>query len=664
MLLVALATALVAYKTIGGVLDRLGHPGAALDDSYIHFQYARAIAEGHPLRYQAGQTVSTGATSVLWPLLLAPFYAVGFRDVFLMWPAWALSFVALGVLAWDAAKLTQPLAGPRSAVISAALVLSFGGHVWCAGSGMEVIPFAALSLRTVRRASEWCEGDRARRRLVELLVCANAVALMRPEGMTFTLLAAGTIAACPAVTTDASSLARTGRRFLGLLAPLAPLAAVATLRAISGSALTNTAVAKLLVTNPYYRGHALLDAIRSNIATFFGTLLNGEIWSAEFLPSGGAWIAVLGLVSIAVLAVRRGKVARGAFILVFALAMLVPCFYVTFLWNRLRYLWPFASGWLIGLSCLAHAVGEILGRFVPRGRMAQTLVGGAFVGLLVDKVPWVMEDVAQSASGIDRQQVAAGRWANEKLPREARIGINDAGAIAYFGNRKTFDIVGLTTSGEARYWIAGAASRFEHYEKMPRWELPTHFIVYPEWIGTDVLLGKALAEFTVEDSTILGGRTKRAYLADWSMLGSGELPFSDPNGAIRGQLDVADLESERDHRYQLGDAREGQEAIQTGNTGERWIADGGRTQRTVESFVANLAPHQRQHLLARVEISSGSHAHLQMAGVPETDVLIPGGEWTEVSFPIPPEKTEESTAIRIVFDDPVTVYHYWFVIDR
>src|SRR3974390_259088 len=76
---IAVAVAVLAQRSISAVLTRLGHPGAALDDAYIHFQYARAIAEGHPLRFQAGEPITSGATSMLWPTLLAPFWALGAR---------------------------------------------------------------------------------------------------------------------------------------------------------------------------------------------------------------------------------------------------------------------------------------------------------------------------------------------------------------------------------------------------------------------------------------------------------------------------------------------------------------------------------------------------------------------------------------------------------
>src|SRR4051812_49957427 len=96
-----LVTGLLARSSIAAVLAKLGHPGAALEDAYIHFQYARAIAEGHPLRFQAGEPISTGATSFLWPALLALPYAIGARGESILWVAWLLSFVALGALAYE-----------------------------------------------------------------------------------------------------------------------------------------------------------------------------------------------------------------------------------------------------------------------------------------------------------------------------------------------------------------------------------------------------------------------------------------------------------------------------------------------------------------------------------------------------------------------------------
>ena len=51
-----------------------------LDDTYIHFQYARQWAAGEPLRYFPGDPPSSGGTSLLYPILLAAGYRLGFTD--------------------------------------------------------------------------------------------------------------------------------------------------------------------------------------------------------------------------------------------------------------------------------------------------------------------------------------------------------------------------------------------------------------------------------------------------------------------------------------------------------------------------------------------------------------------------------------------------------
>jgi hypothetical protein len=153
-----LGAAYVAQVTIRAVLERVGHAGATLDDSYIHFQYARAIAEGHPFRFQAGMPPSSGGTSMLWPLALAVFYAVGFRGDAIMWAAWILSYAAYAGLAYEAYAVTKGLASRAAGVVAAVLVLTFGGLQWFAASGMEVLPFAYAMLAAVRHAAEWSEA--------------------------------------------------------------------------------------------------------------------------------------------------------------------------------------------------------------------------------------------------------------------------------------------------------------------------------------------------------------------------------------------------------------------------------------------------------------------------------------------------------------------------
>ncbi len=658
---IALAVAFLAQRTIAGVLAKVGHPAAGLDDAYIHFQYARAIAEGHPLRFQAGAPVTSGATSILWPALLAPFWALGARDDAIVWAAWGLSFLALGALAWEAAMLTERLAGRVAAVGAGAMTVTFGGLLWSAASGMEVVPFAWAIARATRHASEWSEATgeaRTDRKAGELVALAWIAALFRPEGAVTALFVGATLAAFPRTRAWRS-------RALSLAAAGAVVAAPLLLWALTGSPRSNTTVAKLLVGNPYYRGSFLVAAIEANAKVLVGTLLDGEIWSAEFIPHGGAPVAMAGLGAIAVLGGRTRSRWRAAGVLLLALTMFAPCFYLTFLWNRLRYLWPFATGWIVGLACLARLAGDLAGAVRARWRIVTGLVCGGFAGLFAAKLEGAMDDAAQSASGIDRQQVALGRWANASLAGDARIGVNDTGAIAYFGDRRTFDIVGLTTEDEARYWVAGAGSRFEHYERLAALapsKLPTHFIVYPEWMALDAVLGQPLHEATVTDSTILGGRTMRAYVADWSKLGSGEAPWSESGNAV-DEVDVADLESEAAHDYELLGARDGEEIVHEGSSpGGTTVVDGGRARRTMERFVVRLHPGVAARGIVRVAGVAGTAVRILANDEPVAAFALgEDEEWEERAFEVSAGAATAHTRIEVrAPEGAITTYHYWF----
>lgn len=665
---IALAVALLAWRCIATIIGRVGHPAAALDDAYIHFQYARAIAEGHPLRFAPGAPVTSGATSMLWPGLLAPFYLVGFRGESIMWPAWALSFAALGALAWEAGRLTERLAGRAAAIGAAAMVLAFSAFTWCAASGMEVVPFAWAIACATRRAADWAEATpeaRTPRRAAELVALAWVAALFRPEGAVAALFVAATLGA----------FTRTGawrERTLSLAAAGAVLAMPLLLLVLTGSARSNTAIVKLLPGNPYYTGHALYARVAEQVRQLVADLLNGDRYSQEFMPRamGPVWMAGLG--AIGVLGWRQKKVWRAAGVLLLAFTMLAPCFYYTFLWNRLRYLWPFATGWIVGLACLARLAGDIAASVRPRWRVATPILCGLLAGMLASKVDGVMDDVAWSASGIDRQQVALGHWASESLPSGARIGVNDTGAIAYFGGHPTFDVVGLTSDGEARYWVAGQGSRFEHYEHLAgTGRLPTHFIVYPQWMAMPMVLGEELHSASVTDygRSILGGDTMVAYAADWSTLGSGERPWSEPDAQVADSLDVADLESEGAHEYALLGAQEGENVVHEGTApdGSARIVDGGRARRWRESFVMHLPEGAPARLVVRFEAPTGTVLRVAAGGEPVGEMQCDDEtDWCERAVDVPARLAGPHTRIDVVVagddDDDVagaTFFHYW-----
>lgn len=651
---IALGTALLAWFAIRGVLEKNGGvPAVPLDDSYIHFQYARSFAEGKPLVYSPGCGAVGGATSLLWPLLLAFGYALGLREHNIIWEAWLFGFVALGLLAHEAERSARRLTSAVGAAGAALLVLAFGANTWFAASGMEVVPLAWLMLRAVRRAAEWCEGEGAgeslRGRRAELCALGLLAPLMRPEGAVASVIVASALVWMP----------RGRTRVLALL-PLVGIGMPALINfALTHDFASTTARSKWLPLSPYASWPWLRAAFESYLSTLVTTLLNGEVWSALFLPKGSAPLALAALFTLPIVGIRRGVRARGFFLLLLALGILIPGTYDCPLCNRLRYLWPFFPPWLVGAASLCGLVAEEWARrrkdMAGFGHLAVGALGGALLGYL----PMSIDDLAASSAAISKQQVSLGKWAKEALPQGARIGVNDTGAITYFSGHTTFDVVGLTTAGEARYWAAGSGSRFEHYERLGRAKLPTHFIVYPEWFGIDDLFGAELTERDVPGATILGGQRMVAYEADYSLLGSAEAPALDASApyTLIDRVDVADLESERAHGYQLHGGTQRQNYV--ARSGER--LDGARSERHRDDFELVLAPHGALVLRVAADTPTTLSVHIDARRL---EVSVPASSWHEALLELPSELAAGRRAISVRSDSSSFTSLHYFALAR
>lgn len=665
----AVVAALVARVALSAVLEKAGHPAVPLDDAFIHFQYAKRLAHGRFFSYVDGDGFSSGATSLLWPALLAPLYALGLRDLSIIWGAWFFGWAALVALAVETYRLSTKLTGRGAALGAGAMVLAFGGYVWCASSGMEVTLLAWWLARTGRLAADWgerAEAERSARQAWELALLGLLGPLVRPEGALASAIAAAALVGFPAP----KAIWRLPARALALVPLVGPAIPAALNVALTGHAASSTTLVKWLPANPYYADVRVLGhAIAENLRTFYWTLLDGREWSAVFVPAGARPVAIAALWSIPVAGWTSKRPWRAAIVLALALGMLLPTTYLSFLWNRLRYLWPFAFAWFVGAACAARVLGEVAALVRPRWVAIGPVLAGLCAGALASHLSWTIDDLATSAAAVDKQQVALGRWAATALPADARIGVNDTGAIAYVSDRRTFDVVGLTTPGEARYWVAGAGSRFEHYERLAKTDrstLPTHFIVYPNWMACDAVLGEQLHEATVTDQTILGGTTMIAYAAKWDLVGSGDAPAEAPNGRLVDELDVADLESESAHAYEVAAQSELDDVTVVHEDGARTLAEGVRQKRTVDRFVAHLPRGVATTVVARLSAPAATELAVTAGGVKLAKVPVPESEWTEVRFVVPASAASERTAIEVAAPPGATFgsMHYWFHADE
>jgi hypothetical protein len=219
-----------------------------------------------------------------------------------------------------------------------------------------------------------------------------------------------------------------------------------------------------------------------------------------------------------------------------------------------------------------------------------------------------------------------------------------------------FDVVGLTTAGEARYWTAGAGSRFEHYERMDAKQRPTHFIVYPEWLALSPLLGALVTERYVPDASILGGATMAAHEASWTALGSGAAPQTATQGERMDELDVADLESEASHGYELFWATQVENIIHESLEGH---VDGGRTRRTLDRFELELAPAAT--LIGRFGSDESLTLAVRAGGRPLGSMALDGSEWVERTLTVPADLPRGRYWVEV--EPPAgqtfVALHYW-----
>ena len=126
--------------------------------------------------------------------------------------------------------------------------------------------------------------------------------------------------------------------------------------------------------------------------------------------------------------------------------VLLTCTLVEYDAHFNRYQQPFLPLYILfaalGLGRLDEAGGE-WGRKLARGL-------ACFFGLWgLMSVGFFAVAYGENCSDIRNQQVEMARFIDAELPPDARIAVNDAGALRYFSRRQTIDLVGLTTAGNS-----------------------------------------------------------------------------------------------------------------------------------------------------------------------------------------------------------------------
>src|SRR5215468_12612290 len=108
---IAALAALLAWGFAITVLRHTRPMGLPLDDAYIYLTYAKQFGRGQPFTYFSGGGYSAGSTSVLWPMVLAPFWTLGARGHALVWVSFALCAALYAATCVACYRLAREIAG-------------------------------------------------------------------------------------------------------------------------------------------------------------------------------------------------------------------------------------------------------------------------------------------------------------------------------------------------------------------------------------------------------------------------------------------------------------------------------------------------------------------------------------------------------------------------
>jgi hypothetical protein len=656
---------------------RLGDWSAPLDDVFIHFDFARAAARGHPLQWSEGNGYSSGGTSLLYPFVLAFGYWAGFRGLSLeVWAGIVAATCVFGLLL-ACRRAFEPLPRFTSYLLPPAL-LGIGVLDWSLFSGMEVALLLGLWALCLLA---WCELLRATSagegsifpRAWLLGVCGVLLVATRPEAVVVVAVFALTAAGTAWRTRDAAAAVRA---LVGAALPAVLLVAAQSVAnyIFTGEGPAAGAVVKLEVYHPYLSGAQILDA------WWFHVKYQVLRVTQHHLGDAPAWGWLVWACALVAVIDRRTRLVASVLWASALLWIFVVALNGQVRWQNERYTMP-ALAWLLiaaalGVACMLAPRWQRGHRFAPFATGGLAIVACALFawhqGPRFRDQLWFF---GRASRNILDQHIRAGRLLRHALrPTPKRVLVGDAGAIPYSADLAALDIIGLGGFHGmpfARATRLGIGAAIELVERLPPAERPDAMAIYPSWWGAFPLwFGDRVAEVPVRGNVICGGASKVLYVPDWKPLEASGKPFAlEPGERIVDELDHADLLSERAHGYRLSKPAVGfvdMKLLPHPTHPDTDVWDAGRTlgADVSESFVVRGSTTGRPlRLLLRVAPSEPAAFAVDVSGARLGVVeLRPMDGWSEVSVSIPPDRVRSELELRF---EPLRgerkLYHLWAV---
>ncbi len=500
---IGLATlvALVGYSSIIW-------PAAFTDDAFISFHYARNLVAGHGLVFNPGERVE-GYTNFLWTMLAAFTIWLGGDPVFWGFAAGVIIGLAIVLLTYRVAAL---VADPRWGLAAALLVASSQSLlVYTArGAGMETGLFTLLILvggGIYLSALLAKHPDHARRYALAGVIFA-LTAFTRPEGVMVFGLTLG-----HAVLVAVSGRLRPGGSY------------VRTLRIALREALP-LAVSFLALFVPYflwriwYYGDLLPNTFYAKTGGGIQQWLRGLNYAIDFaFIFGGPLLLIAAAAPFVGLAdCSRSKGERRIVLATPAgylwLVCLIYTAYIIYVggdhFPGERFFVPIvpflAVLIVLGSSALMTTSFVRRARQMAHAAVVVAIVAAALVGLNRgeaferrvlgnDESVWIWADL--------------GLWLNQNTPPDASVAASGIGAIAYYSQRETIDLHGLTDRHIARAVVDDMGSGAAGHEKRdPEYVLNVRKPTYIPQFWEDYFGGANILRGNYE---LIDIRTRRGY---------------------------------------------------------------------------------------------------------------------------------------------------------
>ncbi|MFP4440964.1 MAG: hypothetical protein ACLFVO_27325 [Chloroflexaceae bacterium] len=435
-------------------------PSWISDDAFISFRYAQNLVAGHGLVYNVGERVE-GYTNFLWTMLAALVLAFDRDPVFWSYVAGGLLAPAILLVSYT---LARRLLGPAWALVAALFVATSQSLlVYTArGAGLETGLFTLLALGSSAFYLHSAAGTRRTYAVLTGLGFA-LTSLTRPEGVLLMGLTVGHLLVRHLQLPVGNSGDRKILSRIRLSIP--PRLLVRRLALVLG--------AYLLVFGPYflwrvtYYGDLLPNTFYAKTGGGMQQLVRGLAYAGEFaLAFGGPLLLLLLL-----LPARQGWAAlrgwRGYMLLLVSVYSLYIMTVGGDHFPGERFFVPLTP-WLALLLADGLAEGyawcrrqKLLQRLAPAGLALLLLLYAPYALLRSMTFDTVLAGNDESV-WIWRE---LGWWLQDHTAPDASVAALGAGAIAYYSDRTTIDLLGLNDRHIARVAVADMGAGTAGHEK-------------------------------------------------------------------------------------------------------------------------------------------------------------------------------------------------------